>query len=171
MLFDQLKISTALIRAGLVCIGLSLLWWLRPETIDAAVPEAVTEKAPPLENPPQESKRTSTEVNLILDTPLSQTATLEMMEGRFIMETTIPDENEKGEVFRQLFLRGGIVIAMDRNESYSLVNENGEQFALESIPHSTVDLDAYALHRPRYVLPLDHRHLMRASTLRKKFSS
>ena len=84
-----------------------------------------------------------------------------MMEGRFIMETTIPVEDEKGEVFRQLFLRGGIVIAMDRNESYSLVDENGEKFALESIPHSTVDLDAYALHRPRYVSASDHRHLMR----------
>jgi len=141
----------------MVVAGLLVVWLLRPvspsrtEVTVAMEQTNETSQESPLED--------SRQVNLLLDTPVTESATEEMMEGRFIMETTVNQEMQKAEVYRQLLLRGGIVVSLDQNASYVLICKSGERIPLESIASETLNLDNYALHRPRHVAAVDHHHL------------
>ena len=141
----------------MIVIGLLVVWFLRPispsqtELTIAVEPLDETSAA----SPAQDTKK----VNLLLDTPVTESATEEMMEGRFIMETTVNQEMQKAEVYRQLLLRGGIVVSLDQNASYVLISKSGERIPLESIASENLNLDNYALHRPRHVAAVDHHHL------------
>ena len=141
----------------MVVTGLLVVWFLRPvspirQEVTVAV-ESIDE--PSVDSPVQDTKQ----VNLLLDTPVTESATEEMMEGRFIMETSVYQERQKAEVYRQLLLRGGIVVSLDQNASYVLISKSGERIPLESIASENLNLDNYALHRPRHVAAVDHHHL------------
>ena len=141
----------------MVLTGLLVVWFLRPvspvrQEVTVVV-ESIDEPSP--DSPVQDTKQ----VNLLLDTPVTETATEEMMEGRFIMETSVNQERQKAEVYRQLLLRGGIVVSLDQNASYVLISKSGERKPLESISSEHLNLDSYALHRPRHVAAVDHHHL------------
>ena len=141
----------------MVVTGLLVVWFLRPvspirQEVTVAV-ESIDE--PSVDSPVQDTRQ----VNLLLDTPVTESATEEMMEGRFIMETSVNQEMQKAEVYRQLLLRGGIVVSLDQNASYVLISKSGERIPLERISSEHLNLDNYALHRPRHVAAVDHHHL------------
>jgi hypothetical protein len=60
-----------------------------------------------------------------------------------------------------LFLRGGIVISMDSKGDYYFLDPSGSRTSLNELDASIVDLDHYALHRPRNVSPVDYPFLPR----------
>ena len=68
-------------------------------------------------------------VNLLIDTPLTESSTEEMIEGRLIMETVVNEEEQKAEIYRQLLLRGDRGI-LDQNSSYVLISNAGERILL-----------------------------------------
>jgi hypothetical protein len=152
---------TAIIRTLIVLVALFGLWAFgpKPESVafkEPAEPEPIPQKkesAPPVP--------TATSVNLIVDTPASETALSEMLNGRFLVDTEISHASQKHEVYRQLFLRGGIVISMDSTGNYYFLAPSGSRTSLNELNASIVDLDHYALHRPRNISPVDYPFLSR----------
>lgn len=141
----------------MVVIGLLVVWFLRPvspilKEVTAAL-ESVDKTS--VVSPVQDTKQ----VNVLLDTQVTESATEEMMDGRLIMETSVNQEMQKAEVYRQLLICGGIVVSLGKNASYVLISKSGERIPLESISSEHLNLDNYALHRPRHVAAVDHHHL------------
>ena len=152
---------TAIIRTLMVLVALFGLWAFGPK------PESVAFKEPAEAEPLSQKKEseppvpTATSVNLIVDTPATETALSEMLNGRFLVDTEISHASQKQEVYRQLFLRGGIVISMDSIGNYYFLDPSGSRTSLNELDASIVDLDHYALHRPRNVSPVDYPFLSR----------
>ena len=92
----------------------------------------------------------------------STTSLSEMLNGRFLVDTEISSASQKQEVYRQLFLRGGIVISMDSTGDYYFLDPSGDRISLNELDASIVDLDHYALHRPRNISPVDYTYLSRS---------
>ena len=153
---------TAIIRTLMVLVALFGLWAFGPK------PESVAFKEPAEAEPLSQKKEseppvpTATSVNLIVDTPATETALSEMLNGRFLVDTEISHASQKQEVYRQLFLRGGIVISMDSIGNYYFLDPSGSRTSLNELDASIVDLDHYALHRPRNVSPVDYPFLSRS---------
>ena len=145
----------------MVLVALFGLWAFGPK------PESVAFKEPAEAEPLSQKKEseppvpTATSVNLIVDTPATETALSEMLNGRFLVDTEISHASQKQEVYRQLFLRGGIVISMDSIGNYYFLDPSGSRTSLNELDASIVDLDHYALHRPRNVSPVDYPFLSR----------
>lgn len=152
---------TAIIRTLMVLVALFGLWAFGPKPESVAFeeplePELVAQKE---ESSPAVPMATS--VNLIVDTPATETALSEMLNGRFLVDTEISHASQKQEVYRQLFLRGGIVVSMDSKGDYYFLAPSGSRTSLNELDTSIVDLDHYALHRPRNVSPVDYPFLSR----------
>jgi hypothetical protein len=163
MLMQRVKYThTAIIRTVLVLIALFGLWALGPkaETVafeEPVEPEPIAQKEESVPAVPM-----ATSVNLIVDTPTTETALSEMLNGRFLVDTEISSASQKQEVYRQLFLRGGIIISMDSTGDYYFLDPSGDRISLNELDASIVDLDHYALHRPRNVSPVDYTYLSRS---------
>ena len=151
------SITSLIVRSIMVVIGLLVVWLLRPVSPNQTELTIAVESLD--ETSAASQAQDTKQVNLLLDTPVTESATEEMMEGRFIMETSVNQEIQKAEVYRQLLLRGGIVVSLDQNASYVLISKSGERIPLERISAEHLNLDNYALHRPRHVAAGDHHHL------------
>ncbi len=141
----------------MIIVGLCVVWFFRPSR--PVEPETINVLSSVEDIPASYSDEKFKKVNLLIDTPLTESSTEEMIEGRLIMETVVNEEEQKAEIYRQLLLRGGIVVSLDQNSSYVLISNAGERIPLESISPAYLNLDNYALHRPRHVAAVDHHHL------------
>ena len=152
---------TVIIRTVLVLIALFGLWALGPKPESVAFEEPVEPELVAQKEESSPAVPMATSVNLIVDTPATETALSEMLNGRFLVDTEISHASQKQEVYRQLFLRGGIVISMDSIGNYYFLDPSGSRTSLNELDASIVDLDHYALHRPRNVSPVDYPFLSR----------
>ena len=152
---------TAIIRTLMVLVALFGLWAFGPKPESVAFEEPVEAEPLPQNKESETPVPTTTSVNLIVDTPATETALSEMLNGRFLVDTEISHASQKQEVYRQLFLRGGIVISMDSKGDYYFLDPSGSRTSLNELDASIVDLDHYALHRPRNVSPVDYPFLSR----------
>jgi len=139
---------------GLIAVVL-LLWFFRPvkpepATVDPAVKKS---EATPLLMKPEEPK-----INLMREHPSSHSAEEEMLKGRFILNTSIVKNSTKSEVYRQMLLRQGILISLDRQGNYFYLSRK-ERIPLDAQSHQVPNLKHYALHRPRKINPADFDHL------------
>ncbi len=106
------------------------------------------EEKPEEEEPPDETQKSPQRlqsVNLSYEADISQTAIDEMENGRFIVETHLPEGRQRAEVFRMLRNRGGIFVVRDIDDQYFLLQSGAPRQALAE---SDIPLDSYALHRP-----------------------
>lgn len=145
----------------MVLVALFGLWAFGPKPESVAFEEPVETEPLPQNKESEPPVPTATSVNLIVDTPATETALSEMLNGRFLVDTEISHASQKHEVYRQLFLRGGIVISMDSMGDYYFLDPSGSRTSLNELDTSIVDLDHYALHRPRNVSPVDYPFLSR----------
>ena len=152
---------TAIIRTLMVLVALFGLWAFGPKPESVAFEEPAEAEPLPQKKESETPVPTTTSVNLIVDTPATETALSEMLNGRFLVDTEISHASQKQEVYRQLFLRGGIVISMDSIGNYYFLDPSGSRTSLNELDASIVDLDHYALHRPRNVSPVDYPFLSR----------
>ena len=99
----------------------------------------------------------ATSVNLIVDTPKTETALSEMLNGRFLVDTeqaVLPNRKSTGNCsFVEELLSRWI------NGDYYFLDPSGDRISLNELDASIVDLDHYALHRPRNVSPVDYTYL------------
>ena len=152
---------TAIIRTLMVLVALFGLWAFGPKPESVAFEEPVEPELIAQKEECSPAVPMATSVNLIVDTPATETALSEMLNGRFLVDTEISHASQKQEVYRQLFLRGGIVISMDSIGNYYFLDPSGSRTSLNELDASIVDLDHYALHRPRNVSPVDYPFLSR----------
>ena len=152
---------TAIIRTLMVLVALFGLWAFGPKPESVAFEEPVEPELVAQKEESSPAVPMATSVNLIVDTPATETALSEMLNGRFLVDTEISHASQKQEVYRQLFLRGGIVISMDSMGDYYFLAPSGSRTSLNELDTSIVDLDHYALHRPRNVSPVDYPFLSR----------
>ena len=152
---------TAIIRTLMVLVALFGLWAFGPKPESVAFEEPVEPELVAQKEESSPAVPMATSVNLIVDTPATETALSEMLNGRFLVDTEISHASQKQEVYRQLFLRGGIVISMDSKGDYYFLDPSGSRTSLNELDASIVDLDHYALHRPRNVSPVDYPFLSR----------
>jgi len=139
---------------GLIAVVL-LLWFFRPVEPEPATVDPVVKKPEetPLLMKPEEPK-----INLMLEHPSSHSAEEEMLKGRFILNTSIVKNSAKSEVYRQMLLRQGILISLDRQGNYFYLSRK-ERIPLDAQGHQVPNLKHYALHRPRKINPVDFDHL------------
>ena len=145
----------------MVLVALFGLWAFGPKPESVAFEEPVEPELVAQKEESSPAVPMATSVNLIVDTPATETALSEMLNGRFLVDTEISHASQKQEVYRQLFLRGGIVISMDSIGNYYFLDPSGSRTSLNELDASIVDLDHYALHRPRNVSPVDYPFLSR----------
>ena len=145
----------------MVLVALFGLWAFGPKPESVAFEEPVEPELVAQKEESSPAVPMATSVNLIVDTPATETALSEMLNGRFLVDTEISHASQKQEVYRQLFLRGGIVISMDSKGDYYFLDPSGSRTSLNELDASIVDLDHYALHRPRNVSPVDYPFLPR----------
>ena len=145
----------------MVLVALFGLWAFGPKPESVAFEEPVEPELVAQKEESSPAVPMATSVNLIVDTPATETALSEMLNGRFLVDTEISHASQKQEVYRQLFLRGGIVISMDSIGNYYFLDPSGSRTSLNELDTSIVDLDHYALHRPRNVSPVDYPFLSR----------
>jgi len=145
----------------MVLVALFGLWAFGPKPESVAFEEPVEPELVAQKEESSPAVPMATSVNLIVDTPATETALSEMLNGRFLVDTEISHASQKHEVYRQLFLRGGIVISMDSIGNYYFLDPSGSRTSLNELDASIVDLDHYALHRPRNVSPVDYPFLSR----------
>ena len=84
-------------------------------------------------------------VNLSYEADISQTAIDEMENGRFIVETELPNGAQRQAVFQMLQSRGGIIVVRNIDDAYFLLQKGAPRKLLQE---SNLPLDTYALHRP-----------------------
>lgn len=139
---------------GLTAV-LFLLWIFRPIQTKPSIADPIVKK--PEERlslmKPEEPK-----INLMLEHPSSHSAEEEMLKGRFILNTSIVKNSTKSEVYRQMLLRQGILISLDRKGNYYYLSKK-ERIPLDVQSHQVPNLKNYALHRPRKINPVDFNHL------------
>lgn len=95
-------------------------------------------------------------VTLRFDGEPSQSALEELETGRFLVETRIPSDANRGEIFRQLLLRGGIVVARDADLKHSLLSSDTQRQPLES---ANLVFEEFDFERPRQLEGRDARFL------------
>ena len=162
MLMHTVKYRPAIIRTLIVLVALFGLWALARSLKVLRLKNRLSLSQSHKKKRVAPAVPMATSVNLIVDTPATETALSEMLNGRFLVDTEISSASQKQEVYRQLFLRGGIVISMDSMGDYYFLNPSGDRISLNELDASIVDLDHYALHRPRNISPVDYTYLSRS---------
>lgn len=114
-----------------------------------------TSPQPVAETPPSISpSRRSAKIDLRRASAPSTTALHEIDTGKFIVRTEFINDTEKGELYRQLCLRGGLYVVQDVRDRYWWLRSPSERVPLAE---SNLPLDTYALNRPRLLSPLEAR--------------
>jgi hypothetical protein len=149
------QLSSLFLKVFGLSVVISFLWFLRPnQTMPPKIDTIVKNpEEAPLIMKPQEPK-----INLMLEHPSSHSAEEEMLKGRFILNTSIVKNSTKSEVYRQMLLRQGILISLDRQGNYFYLSRK-ERIPLDVQSHQVPNLKHYALHRPRKINPVDFDHL------------
>ena len=138
---------------GLIAVVL-LLWFFEPVEPEPDTVDPVVKKP---EQTPSLMKPEEPKINLMLEHPSSHSAEEEMLKGRFILNTSIVKNSTKSEVYRQMLLRQGILISLDRQGNYFYLAK--KRFPWMHRSHQVPNLKHYALHRPRKINPVDFDHL------------
>lgn len=143
------------IRTLSIITMVASLWFLKPENAISL------EEKPLIENeeiPNTQEIYNEPKINLMREHLSSLSAQEEMLKGRFILDTSILKKAKKSEVYRQLILRQGILIALDSTGQYYYL-AGMQRVPLDSLTSHGIDLGNYALHRPRKIAPHDFSHL------------
>jgi hypothetical protein len=139
---------------GLIAVVL-LLWFFRPNQAELSIVDPVVKKP---KEAPSLMKPKDPKINLMLEHPSSHSAEEEMLKGRFTLNTSIVKNSTKNEVYRQMLLRQGILISLDRKGNYYYLSKK-KRIPLGKQNHQVPNLKHYALHRPRKINPVDFDHL------------
>ncbi len=139
---------------GLTAVVL-LLWFFRPNQAEQSIVDPVVKKP---QETPSLMKPEDPKITLMFEHPSSHSAEEEMLKGRFTLNTSIVKNSTKNEVYRQMLLRQGILISLDRKGNYYYLSKK-ERIPLGKQNHQVPNLKHYALHRPRKINPVDFEHL------------
>lgn len=151
------RLMSHLARTALVIIALACIWFFSPDQREERLPDLAST---PRENPEPDPEEIDTaRMNVMMESMQSETATSEMMEGRLILDTRIPEPKDKKGIYEKLLLRRGVVISMDSNGTYHHHSLSSGRLALADVPDVDLPLGNYALHRPRRIDPGDHHFL------------
>jgi len=121
-----------------------------PVPLPEPEPEKEKEEEPAEKVEKQNSQLQS--VNLRYEAAVSETAIEEMENGRFIVETRLPEGTGRQRVFVMLLSRGGIIVVRDSQDAYQLLHSKQSREALET---AEINHEAYAFHRPRRISQRD----------------
>jgi hypothetical protein len=144
-----------LIRTLSIITVVAFLWVLKPEKALSSEEKSLRrdEELPNAQEIYDEPK-----INLMREHLSSESAQEEMLKGRFVLDTSILKKTKKSEVYRQLILRQGILIALDSTGQYHYLARK-QRIPIDSLTSHGIDLGNYALHRPRKIAPNDFCHL------------
>ena len=144
-----------LIRMLSIISMVAFLWVLKPEKAVSTEEKSLMRDE---EIPNAQEIYNEPKINLMREHLSSESAKKEMLQGRFVLDTSILKKTKKSEVYRQLLLRQGILIALDSTGQYHYLSRK-QRVPLDSLKSHGIDLGNYALHRPRKIAPNDFCHL------------
>jgi hypothetical protein len=151
------------VKICFIFLGTILLWINRPKVMPCKNQMQVRE----IVDSCQRLQETSSQVSLIKELEVTDSAKLESANGRLVLETRIAEETNKAEVYRQLILRGGKLISVDDNGSYYIF-EGEEVTPLPKALQRNAGIEDYAYHRPRKIASKEFGYLPLKVDLKKE---
>jgi hypothetical protein len=140
---------SALLALTLLLAGVGVLAWfaLKPASRSILMAALAIPPGPAaMAAPPAPAARQSAKVDLRRAGPPSAAAMREIDSGKFIVRTEFTDERKKEDLYRQLLLRGGILVVQDTQRWNWWLRSPTQRLPLAQ---AGLPLDGFALNRPR----------------------
>jgi len=151
------------LNTSLCLLGIFLLWINQPKAMIGKYKSQARE----MMDPSRKDEGMYSQVSLLKEPEVTDSAKLESTNGRLALRTRIGKETNKSEVYRQLILRGGKFVFQDVNGSYYLL-EGEKVILLSKALQINPDLRDYAYHRPRKIASKEFAYLPVKIDLKKE---